>query len=240
MRVVRETLRIANLPRSLEGATVAHLTDVHRCWSTSDALLKKAVRVAMEAKPDLILVTGDFVTENPKDIAPCAEILSPLKARLGVYFILGNHDYTTDAPAVLRALEGLGFQSLINRNVCLEGGLWVAGLDDDREGEPFFDRAFAGIPESATPIVLAHNPALAEMFSYLDCYSLSGHTHGGQVVLPFLTAYKIWLIGAKRYRAGWYDVGRARLYVNSGLGNVAVPFRLFAPPEVALFTLEPR
>ncbi len=240
MRVVRETLRIADLPKSLEGATIAHLTDIHRCWSTSDAVLKNAVRITMEANPDLILLTGDFVTENPKDIQPCAEILAPLRARFGVHFILGNHDYTTDAPAMLCALEEIGFHSLINCNICLEGGLWIAGLDDDREGEPFFDRAFAGIPEAATPIVLAHNPAMAEMFSYLDCYTLSGHTHGGQVILPFLTAYKVRIIGAKHYRAGWYDVGKAKLYVNSGLGNVAVPFRLFAPPEIVFFTLQPR
>ncbi len=238
MRVVREVLHIANLPKSLEGATLAHLTDIHRCWCTSDALLRRAVREVCVATPDIVVLTGDFVTEHTHDILPCAEILAPLKALFGVHFILGNHDYTTDAPAVTRALEGVGFHSLINRNVCIEGGLWLAGLDDDREGEPFFDRAFAGIPPNTTPIVLCHNPAMAEMFSYLECYAFAGHTHGGQIVLPLLTDYKLYHIGAKHYKAGWYSVERVRLYVSRGLGNVALPFRLFAPPEIALFTLK--
>lgn len=239
MRVVREDLVIPNLPASLKGATLAHLTDIHRCWCTSDGLLKRAVEITNAEKPAMVVLTGDFVTERFSDIAPCAEILTPLKAQLGTYFILGNHDYTTDAPSVSKALEDIGFQSLVNRNVCLEQGLWIAGLDDDRCGKPDYEKALAGIPADSHFIALCHNPVMSESLSDRECTVLSGHTHGGQVVIPLLTAWKIRRIGSKNYWAGWYEHRKARCYVSRGLGNVAVPFRLFAPPEVTFFTLLP-
>lgn len=239
MRVVQQDLTLPNLPPSLKGAKLAQLTDIHRCWCTSDRLLRKAVEATNAAKPAVIVLTGDFVTENVKDIAPCAEILAPLHAPLGVYFILGNHDYTTDAPAVEKALEGVGFHSLINRNVCLEQGLWIVGLDDDRCGTPNYEQALQGVPPDSHFIALCHNPVMMESLGEYDCTILSGHTHGGQVVVPFLTAWKVRHIGSKNYWAGWYQFGKSRTYVSRGLGNVALPFRLFAPPEVTFFTLLP-
>ncbi len=239
MRVVRHDLIIPNLPPALKGATLAQLTDIHRSWCTSDALIKKAVEITNAEKPAIIVLTGDFVTGNRADIAPCMEMLAPLKAFLGTYFILGNHDYTTDAPAVTKALEGIGFHSLVNRNVCFEEGLWMVGLDDDRCGVPDYSRALEGVPSDAHFIALCHNPVMMESLVQYDCTILSGHTHGGQIVVPVLTAAKIRHIGSKNYWAGWYQLGKARTYVSRGIGNVALPLRLFAPPEVTFFTLLP-
>jgi predicted MPP superfamily phosphohydrolase len=229
---------VPNLPEALCGLRIVHLTDLHRCHLTPDRLLRHAIALANAACPDLVVLTGDFVTRDPADIEPCASLLAPLRARLGVYAVLGNHDYYTDARAVERMLTRLGIQVLVNRSACVEG-LYLVGLDDDRHGQPDIARAFSDVPPGAPILAMAHNPAFAERLAERDCIVLSGHTHGGQVHLPVLTAREVRRIGAKHYRAGWFQVGKARLYVNRGLGHVGIPLRLFCRPEVAVFTLEP-
>jgi uncharacterized protein len=241
MRIKRteSTYRVSNLPESLDGLRIAHLTDFHYCPLTPEALLRKAVHVANTSCPDLILLTGDFVNSKIEEIAPCAEIISELKAPLGVYATLGNHDYYANGPLMRRTLENHGITMLLNRNIRLPEGLWIAGLDDDLRGKPDYTAAFDGIPPGAPTVTLVHNPRMVRHFSDRSCLALAGHTHGGQVVLPFVTAMKLRQIGAEHYRAGWYNVGNVRLYVNRGLGNAGVSFRFLTPPEVALFTLEP-
>lgn len=230
---------IPYLPETLRGLRVVQLTDLHRSRLTPDRLLRHAVALANAARPDLILITGDFVTEDPADILPCAQIVSALHARLGVYAILGNHDYTADAPAMERALTHVGIHVLMNQSVRLEHGLWIVGLEDDRHGKPSVARAFSGISPDEPALVLIHNPGYAENVASRACIVFSGHTHGGQVRLPLLTAREVRRIGAKHYREGWYTLDRARLYVNRGLGRVGLPIRFLCRPEIAIFTLEP-
>ncbi len=226
------------LPETLRGLRVVQLSDLHRSRLTSDHLLRQAVALANAAEPDLIVVTGDFVTNEAADIAPCAHIVSGLCAPLGVYAVLGNHDYNTGAQAVERAMTHVGVKFLTNRNVRLDSGLWLSGLDDDRLGRPNVAQAFAGIGPHEPVLALIHNPVGAERLADRACIALCGHTHGGQIRLPILTAQQIRRIGSKRYRAGWFQFGKARFYVNRGLGKVGVPLRLFCRPEVAIFTLE--
>jgi predicted MPP superfamily phosphohydrolase len=228
---------VPHLPSTLQGLRVAHLTDFHRSRHTSDLLLRRAVVAANAARPDLILLTGDYVTRDPRDIAPCAHILAPLQARLGVYAILGNHDYTTDGPAMERSLTELGFHVLLNRSVLLPNGLRIVGLDDDRHHRTDVPKAFREVGPNEPTLVMAHNPALIERMADRECLVFSGHTHGGQIRVPVLTEREIRRIGAKHYARGWYSVGKARLYVNRGLGRVGIPLRLFCRPELALFTL---
>lgn len=227
------------LPEALRGLRVAQLSDLHRSELTPDRLLHRAASLANAACPDLIVLTGDFVSRSPADIEPCARIVSGLRARLGVYGILGNHDYVAGAKAVERALAHAGVEMLINRGVRLEHDLWLAGLDDSRRGRPDVARTFSGIGPQEPILALTHNPAVAERFSDRACIALSGHTHGGQILLPILTARAVRRIGAEHYRAGWYTVGKVQLYVNRGLGRVGLPLRLFCHPEVSVFTLEP-
>jgi hypothetical protein len=230
---------VPNLPERLRGLRVVQLSDLHRSRLTSDWLLREAVSLANAARPDLIVLTGDYVTANPADIEPCAQIVDDLRARLGVFAVLGNHDYFTNGTAVRCALMDAGVTVLTNRNLCLTQGLRIVGIDDDRLGNPDIPAAFAGIPPDAPTLVLLHNPAFAERLADRACVVFSGHTHGGQIFLPFLTTYKLRSIGAKHYRTGWYTVGKTWLYVNRGLGQVGVPIRFRCPPEVAVFTLEP-
>lgn len=237
IEITEHTVVVPHLPAALQGLRVAHLTDFHRSRHTSDALLRQAVAAASAAQPDLILLTGDFVTNKAHDIAPCARILAPLKAPLGVFAILGNHDYYTDGPAVERHLEELGFHVLLNRSMLLPNGLRIVGLDDDRYHHTDVPKAFQEVRPGEPTLVMAHNPALIEMVADRECLVFSGHTHGGQVRVPVLTRREIRRIGAKHYAQGWYTVGKARIYVNRGLGQVGIPLRLFCRPELALFTL---
>lgn len=235
----RHLTAVPALPETLRGLRVAHLTDLHRSHLTSDRLLRHAIALANAEHPDIVLLTGDFVTLDPEDIAPCARIVSGLHGRFGVYACLGNHDYSAGARQVERALTHVGVHVLVNRSVCVAGGLWIVGLDDDRYGKPDVLRAFDGIGVDEPALVLIHNPAYAENLASRSCVVFSGHTHGGQVRLPVLTARELRSIGAKHYCEGWYTVGNLRMYVNRGLGQVGLPIRFLCRPEVAFFTLLP-
>jgi predicted MPP superfamily phosphohydrolase len=232
-------VRLPNLPEALRGLRVVQLSDLHRSAMTPDPILHHAVALANAACPDLIVLTGDFVSADPKDIEPCGHIMAPLHAPLGRYCVLGNHDYSTDGHRVERMLNRLGAEVLTNRAVKVKESLWIVGLDDDRYGHPDVHKAFRGGEENEPTIVRSHSPVGAELVSHRDCLVLSGHTHGGQVRLPILTAREVRRIGAKHYRAGWFKVGRAQLYVNRGLGRVGLPVRFLCRPEISIFTLQP-
>ncbi len=241
------TVALPHLPAALAGLRVVQLTDLHRSRHTSDRLLRAAVAQCVAWRPDIILLTGDFVNHDPADIAPCMEILAPLAPRttggsiapLGVYAVPGNHDRRAGLEQVQAGLAGLGITFLLNSSVRLDNGLALVGIDEDWHGTPDVELAFAGIPPDAPTLALAHNPGTADLMADRECLIFSGHTHGGQVNVPFLTAHVVRWIKAKHYRAGWYTVGRAQLYVNRGLGNADLPIRFRCRPEIALFTLSP-
>ncbi len=230
---------VPNLPEKLRGLKVVQLTDLHRSFLTSDRIIRHAVSMANAENPDLILITGDFVTEDPADITPCGHLIAPLRARLGVYTVLGNHDYTADASAVCRMLKHSGFTILMNENREAVKGLWVVGLEDDRHGHPNPEQGFENIPENSAILAMIHNPGYSEKIADRTCVAFSGHTHGGQVKMPILTSRELRRIGAKHYRAGWYTVGKVSLYVNRGIGKVGVPIRFRCKPEIAVFHLTP-
>ena len=233
----RFNIDLPGLPSSAYGVRIVHLTDIHRCKHTSDIVISKAVEIANSLSPDVIVLTGDFVTEDPADIPFCASLLAPLQAKWGVFATLGNHDYTADAPEVVSQLESTGIVFLINRNVTLPNGLKIVGLDDDREGKLDLSEAYKGIDPEERTLTLIHNPAVVERILERPSLVLAGHTHGGQFDLPPFSDWEIKRIGGKGYKAGWFTVGMARMYVNRGVGQVAFPFRFRAEPEVAEFTL---
>ena len=242
IQTTRHRVIVPHLPASLNGLRVAQLSDFHRSRLTPDGLIAESVaRVARES-PDLILLTGDFVNDDPADIAPCMKLLAPLIessiASLGVYAVHGNHDVKADLAKLQQALEAGGIVYLCNQSRRLANGLWIVGLDEDWYGMPDVARAFADVPDDAPVLVLAHNPGEADLVANRACVVFSGHTHGGQIRLPLVTKHALKWIKAKHYRAGWYTTGKAQLYVNRGIGNADVPFRFLCPPEVTFFTLE--
>lgn len=236
--VSEHIVSLPNLPAGLSGLRVAHITDLHRSRLTSDFVLREAISRINELRPDLIIITGDFVTNTPADIAPCAEIVSCLRARLGVYGCLGNHDYTAGAAKVRVAMANAGVTILVNSSAEIAPGLRIVGLDEDRHGRPDIVRAWQDVQPDDATLALVHNPGWGEKLGDRSCVIFCGHTHGGQIKLPFLTAREVRRIGAKHYVEGWFKFERARMYVNRGLGQVGFAARFRCPPEIALFTLE--
>lgn len=249
--IVRRTIYIQNLPTAFHGFTIAQLSDIHLVEYTEPAFLERVVRHTNSLHPDLVLLTGDFVTrgafsflDSPASAQRCAEILSTLTAPLR-YAILGNHDVTFGAPIVIQALTTRGTPVLINQHLPLDlkgDRLWIAGIADAATSTPNLDLAVPATPK-APVILMAHEPDYADTVTQhprgpLVDLMLSGHSHGGQVRLPVLGALVVPPMGEK-YIEGHFRLNRMQLYVNRGIGTVGVPFRLNCPPEITLLTLQP-
>jgi uncharacterized protein len=266
LQVDRFVLAIADLPPDLQGTKIVQMTDFHYDGvRLSDELLHEAIAASNAAQPDLVCLTGDFVTDDPYPIYQLAQHLQQLQSRYGVYAILGNHDIylRPSRPQITQALEDVGIQVLWNQVVYPLGeGLAIAGLaeywsSDFKAGLQLIDQ----LPADRSRLVLAHNPdCAASLQAYRVDLQLSGHTHGGQIIIPGIgniselaaLAYR-WLpknIRRKipvlaschrvmrhwKWAKGFYQIGANALYVNRGLGTY-LPGRLFCPPEVTVITL---
>ena len=221
-----------------DGIRVAHMSDLHVGSLTPAERIRDAIGQANRLRPDLVVMTGDYLTQERKGVGLVRELLGGLEAP--AYATLGNHDRWVDPRGAAAALEHLGYEVLENENTTfnLRGEPFtLVGIDDlkTRHADP--RRAVAGA-RSGSRLYLAHVPKTAELLSSWEepCVLLSGHTHGGQVNIPVFVPALRWLAG-ERYQSGRYDVGAVRLYVNRGVGNVGLPLRVNAPPELALITL---
>jgi len=228
------TLPVANLPESLEGFTIGLLTDLHRSRWVSANDVDEAVRLLMQARPELIVLGGDYVTwGNRGYVEPAAEALAPLDAPHGVFGILGNHDDDHDMPA---ALAKRRVQML--RDARTE--VTIKGEKVDLIGVRFWTKRQSDIAalmrgSDGLPILLAHDPRrLTEAAALNIPLVLSGHTHGGQVVLPGIGA-----VAAQKFPvvAGTGRQRQTTVFVSRGVGTVYVPVRINCPPEVAILTL---
>jgi predicted MPP superfamily phosphohydrolase len=228
-------LRVTGLPGALDGLRVGLITDVHHSESVSADDVALAVALLVGAKPDLIVLGGDYVTfGDRKFVGPVAELLSPLAdAPHGSFAVLGNHDDDRDMPA---ALAQRGFTVLKDQrtSLALRGEtLDLAGIRFWTRRPSDLARVLAGT--SGTTILLAHDPRRLVEAAALDVQLvLSGHTHGGQVVLPGVGA----LAGRKfPVLAGIGTAENATVFVSRGVGTVYMPVRINCPPEVAVLTL---
>jgi predicted MPP superfamily phosphohydrolase len=255
--VTRRDVALPRLPTALGGLRIAHLTDFHRSPIVSQEYLARCVAVAMAERPEMIVLTGDFVTKRSRHIAEITPLLARLSAPRGVYAILGNHDAYAGARAVAAAVEAAGVCLLRNRHQRLEingAGLWIAGIDSpDHEQyrlspmrradwaqvyRRFLDTALHGVPRDAFCLLLAHSPDVIRDAARLGVdLMLSGHTHGGQVRFPLLGATVVPSRYGHRYAAGLFRVEDTALYVSRGLGTVRCPLRFLCRPELAILTL---
>jgi hypothetical protein len=249
--VVKIEIPLARLPESFDGLTIAQLSDFHYEDHFSIFPIRKSVEMVRSLRPDLIVLTGDFVTapliEQPDSLrraantaAPCAEILQELEAPMGRFAILGNHDGAAGAVRIARTLGEHGIPVLRNRSVPLERGthrLWLAGIDDALRGEPDLGFAIEKVPVNEATILLAHEPDFADEASLRAVdLQLSGHSHGGQIWIPGIGAP--WLPPlSRKYPRGLYQIGKLTLYTNIGIGTIRAPIRINCPPEVTLITL---
>ena len=231
-----ETLEVSGLPRALSGLRLGFITDLHRSDTVTHDLIDSAVQLLMAQSPDLIILGGDYVTWGDRRfVGPAAEALAPLSAPHGVFAILGNHDNDHDMPP---ALTAKGFVVLRDARTRLT----IRGETLDLAGVRYWTRKaseIAYVLRGAAPnvILLAHTPMrLIEAAALAVPLVLSGHTHGGQIVLPGIGA-----IAAREFPviAGAGRRENTRIFVSRGVGTVYVPVRLNCPPEVALLTLKP-
>jgi len=243
-------VRIGGVPAGIPRLRVVHLTDFHMRRRMPLAYIDYSIRLANAQQPDLIALTGDFVHRGFQHIHTIAERLGQLKAPLGVYGVLGNHDVSVRTAlglrryrrlhrAVARALSEQGIRVLRNESVSLDssGQPWaVVGVDDLWSRSCDLERAQAGIEPDQPRIILAHNPRTIEHLGGRRCdLMLSGHTHGGQVYLQGLGTPTLGR-RMRRYCAGLYQVHSAQLYVNKGIGY-SFRFRYNRRPEVAVLDL---
>ncbi|MBW4478468.1 MAG: metallophosphoesterase [Tolypothrix brevis GSE-NOS-MK-07-07A] len=260
------TIKIEELPTSLQGTKLVQLSDFHYDGlRLSEEMLKQAIAFSNEAEPDLVVLTGDFVTDDPTPIHQLVHRLKHLQSRCGIYAVLGNHDihYNKSKTEITTALNSIGIHVLWNEIAYPLGKeLPIVGLAD------YWSREFNPAPvmnqiDSATPrIVLSHNPDTAKILQQWRVdLQLSGHTHGGHIVIPgvgpVIVYYKkVLKVLPKKLRRwvpflrgdcskvvrywewaqGFHHVGANQLYVNRGLGTY-FPGRLFCPPEVTVITL---
>jgi len=265
LRVEYLTIPIANLPPNLSGTKIVQLTDFHYDGvRLSEWLLEEAIAAANEAEPDLIFLTGDFITDEPAPIYGLVQRLKNLQSRAGIYAVLGNHDHYWPGAKreVANALNSVGIRVLYNEAIYPLGSqLALVGFADFWSGD-FAPKPVMALINPAIPrIVLSHNPDTAEKLqNWRIDLQLSGHTHGGQIVIPGIGPLFAWvrkigsLIPRKirkfipfvsaydrvvthwEWASGLHSVGSNLLYVNRGLGTYA-PGRLFCPPEVTVITL---
>jgi uncharacterized protein len=247
--VERVEVTLPRLPESLNGLTVAQLSDLHYDSPRAGDLIRSAVEITNQLAPDLIVLTGDFVTASPfisksraaQDSEPCAKILGDLHAPLGVFGVLGNHDHESDPRVVSRSLEASGVTVLRNFNLRIEKSgvcFWIAGVDDVLGGGANLARTLQGA-EGFT-VLLAHEPDYADVVAgHPVDLQLSGHSHGGQVRLPLVGSPYLPLL-ARKYPRGLRQVGPLKLYTNRGIGTIILPIRFNCPPEITLHTLRCR
>jgi predicted MPP superfamily phosphohydrolase len=239
LTVEHHKIFLKRLPRAFDGLRVVQLSDIHHSPFTSREQIERAVETANSLRPDIIALTGDYVSKERAYAAPCAELMGRLRARHGVYAVLGNHDHWTDAALITDLFRAEGISMLVNQGMRFEkdgAAIWLAGVDDTMVGLEDLSLALAGAREDELKLLLAHNPIILRRAARAGVdLVLSGHTHGGQVSLrPESSAS-----GKPRRRLvkGLAKRGDTQIYVTRGLGTVVLPVRFGCPPEVSLLEL---
>jgi uncharacterized protein len=241
--VVEEVpIRLARLPKALDGFTIVQISDLHVGTFIAERELAMGLGLVEGLRPDLVVITGDIVDADPRFIPLAAERLGALRAREGIVCIPGNHDYYTGASQVLDGMRRAGIDVLLNRGKVVaprDGGFALLGVDDlwmrdARRGRgPDLALAQSMVPGDLATILLAHQPRFADVAARAGIdLQLSGHTHGGQINLGLRPIDLFY-----RYVAGRYQVGAMQLYVNRGFGTVGPPTRVGAAPEITKIVL---
>lgn len=234
----RVEIHLRRLPPKLDGFRVIHLSDTHHSPLTGIEHIERAVRVANRLKPDMFLLTGDYVSHHREYIPAVAAVLGSLRSKYGTYACLGNHDHWTDAGLVTHLFRGEGINVLVNEGFRFEtrrGSFWLAGVDDYMVGLTDVPAALRGSFPDEMKLLLAHNPVIFREAarSGVDL-TLSGHTHGGQIKVR---KDEKRLLPKRRLKAGLHRRRNSQIYITRGIGTVVVPMRYQCPPEISLLEL---
>lgn len=241
-------LSLNRLSKAFSGFRVVQISDVHMGGWMNGERLQQVVDIIESQHPDVLLITGDFVvghefTESTrKSLNDFKEVISPLVEFIPTYAVLGNHDYWTNAHAVRDVLAASGIVDLTNSVFTItrnEATLHLCGVDDIRVGNVRLDEVIAQLNDDGAAILLAHEPDYADISARTGKFDLqvSGHTHGGQIVLPFFGPPILPYLGRK-YPNGLYEIGSMYQYTNRGVGMGSLHLRWNCSPEITLFILE--
>ncbi len=241
-----ETTRSSfKLPSLTAPLKLVQLTDLHYGRFVTADWVRRWVTAANAERPDLIVITGDIIDRAvpAAELEQIADLLGQLEAGLGVYAVLGNHDYfyrsrDVSVRGLQRRLETRGIRVLVNENERVRDDLWLSGIDDLWLGEPNLERTLRGLPSSVASVLLSHNPDILATVPPSVGLTLSGHTHGGQVRVPGLrTIYNVSNYG-ERFQRGWVTGFQgATGYVSRGLGVGGLPLRMFCSAELVVLEL---
>lgn len=246
LTVLEEIVRMPHLPAAFEGFRVVQISDFHYHEYDEDSFLRRVVQRVNSLQPDMVALTGDFITAhgvieaaNRKHAFGCAEILKDIACPLRICS-LGNHD-SIDRASVIESLTAAGLTVLLNRYTAIDrrgDRLWISGIADAYFDAPDLSRAIPAQRGGSPVILLGHEPDIAPQIAAYGGVDmmLAGHTHGGQVRLPGLSQMFLPDMG-RVYVHGRFQVNSLQLYVNRGLGTVHLPIRFRCPPEITVLTL---
>ena len=239
--VTRVRINVPYLPAAFRGTQIALLSDIHHGPHFGIGFVESIVRDTNELRADIVALCSDYVHRDPKYIEPCIAELAKLRSRLGVFAVLGNHDFWESAPRTRAALRDAGITEVTNSGVWLERAgarLRICGVDDFWEGTQDIDAALDDCSETEAAILLSHNPDYVEdIRDQRAGLVLSGHTHGGQVDIPFIGPPVVPSRYGKKYVSGLVKTPHTQVYVSKGLGGITPPARFNCRPEIVVITL---
>jgi predicted MPP superfamily phosphohydrolase len=240
-RITPVDVSIEGLPSQFDGLRIAVLADHHIGRLMTPQRARRRLESLAQARPDLVVDLGDITEDDPRYQPEAAQIIAAYKAPLGTYAVAGNFDVRCGTDTLREELARVGVVYLENEAGCvaLNGAdLWLVGIGDPWTGEDDLDRALAVVPQGATVVLLSHSPDIVEEAAGRGVpLMLSGHLHGGQIVVPFAGPALGMSRFGTRFAWGSWRVGPTQLIVSRGLGEEALPIRLFCPPEIVLLTL---
>jgi len=235
IEVTRRAMAIRNLPAHLDQTTAVQISDLH--LNQTDGIHTKMIDLIKTENPHFVFFTGDLINESAA-IGHAVDIFREIRPVGGTWAVVGNSDRSSDAVDSLQTqLKSVGVRYLVNASAQIETGLWLVGVDDPSAFLSDVGAAIQDVPSDAPRILLGHSPDIVDQLNGARFdLMLAGHTHGGQVNLPFFDG--AWMLNgpSSKYVKGLYNVHGSPLYVNRGIGTAKVPIRLGARPEITHFT----
>ena len=252
LEITRQRIRLARLPKAFAGFRIAQLSDIHIGPFMTEDQIRKYVRIANDLKPDLIALTGDFVTWDASTQRAVVNALTGLHAPFGIFGCLGNHEaWSHTEDSITRMFQQVGIRILRQERVPVSAqgeSFNLIGVDFETRrhmspgSEKFVRTYLEGVESLVAPgtvnILMSHNPGTFDRAAEMGIdLSLAGHTHGGQVALEFVSPEIAPSRLVTPYVAGWFQKPGGQLYVNRGIGTIGVPMRIGAPPEITVYEL---
>jgi len=248
LETVRLRVRLRRLPAAFSGLRVVQISDIHIGGWMNRQRLDEVVQAILAEAPDVVAITGDFLIGHGWDqhrqraLEELAEGLAPLVEAGPTLAVMGNHDHWTDSEKVRGMLKTTGITELSNSVYTLQRGnarFYISGVDDVYVGCDRLDQVLAQLPTDSAAMLMCHEPDFADKAAATGRFDLqiSGHTHGGQVVIPFVGPIRTPRHG-HRYPLGMYRVGHMIQYTNRGVGMARLPVRFNCRPEITVFTLD--